>query len=282
MSARLVSCAIAGALLAPGRPAAFDDTPSVRELVASATAYVAQYQQQLTSVVADEEYTQEILEQTPRDPNMPLVRRLRSEVFFVFEPVDRQWMAIRDTILVDGRPLPYRSGARLAFESLPPAEVRQRFSRLNSQWNLGRIFRTFNEPTLALLPFDREHVSRFKFDRRTVTQTPDGMLATVAFRERERPTLIQDLALGSVFSEGEVVIDAAGAVRRTAFRLSTKEKKIELTTEYVKHETLGMWVPSVFRERYETNRNRGNEHERIAAEALYSNYKRFEVLTRVK
>ena len=220
MRGPLLSCAIAGVLLAPGRPAAFDDTPSVRELVASATAYVAQYQQQLTSVVADEEYTQEILEQTPPDPSMPRARRLRSEVFFVFEPVDRQWMAIRDTLLVDGRPLPYRSSARLAFESLHPAEVRQRFSRLNSQWNLGRIYRTFNEPTMALLAFDREHVSRFKFDRRSVTRTPQGVLATLAFRERDRPTLIQDLVHGPVSPRGRSssTRPAPSAARRSASR----------------------------------------------------------------
>ena len=45
-------------------------------LVDSAKTYVAQYQQTLTSVVADEKYTQEILAQTPLDPAMPRLRRL--------------------------------------------------------------------------------------------------------------------------------------------------------------------------------------------------------------
>ena len=61
-----------------------------------------------------------------------------------------------------------------------------------------------------------------------------------------------------------------------------KETRIELTTQYVQHETLGMWVPSVFRERYERGRKGTDGSERIACEALYTNYKRFDVVTRLK
>ena len=272
-----------GRVFRPGSPppSAQEDL-STRALVAAATAYVAQYQQQLTSVVADEEYTQEILEQTPLDPRMPRARRLRSEVFFVFEPMDRQWMAIRDTMLVDGVPVRDRPSARLAFESLPPAEVRRRFSESNAQWNLGRILRNFNEPTLALLTFDREHTERFRFDRRSVTRTPEGPLATLEFRERDRPTLIRDLSLGPVYSRGEIVVDAAGAIRRTSFRVTMKDVKVELATEYTPHPTLAMWVPKVFRERYERGRRNSEEYEHIACEAIYSNYRRFQVWTRVR
>ena len=55
---------------------------------------------------------------------------------------------------------------------------------------------------------------RFTFDRRAVTRTPDAVLATLEFRERERPTLIRDVFLGPVFSRGEIVVDAGGEVRR--------------------------------------------------------------------
>lgn len=282
MKTRAGTFAVAsGLFLAAAAPITRQEDVRAKALAARATEYVAQYQQQLTSVVADEEYTQEILEQTPVDPNMPRARRLRSEVFFVFEPVDRQWMAIRDTILVDGRPIRDRASARLAFESLHPAEVRRRFSQLNSQWNLGRIQRTFNEPTLALLVFDREHTSRFGFDRRALVRTPE-VLATLEFRERERPTLIYDLSHGAVFSRGDILVDASGTIRQTSFRVTMKDVRVELTTEYARNEALGLWVPSVFRETYERGRKGSNEHERIACEALYTNYRRFTVSTRVK
>lgn len=255
---------------------------STKAVVARATAYVSNYQQQLTSVVADEEYTQEILEQTPLDSRMPRTRRLRSEVFFVFEAVERQWMAIRDTMLVDGIPITGHRSARLAFESLAPGEVRRRFSELNSQWNLGHITRNFNEPTLGLLVLDKEHASRFKFDRQSVARTTDGPLVTLAYRERERPTLIRDLFHGQIFSRGEIVVDAEGAVRRTSFRVAMEDVRVELTTEYAPNEKLGMWVPSVFREQYERGRKGSNRHELITCEALYANYRSFQVSTRIK
>ena len=255
---------------------------STKAVVARAASYVAAYQQKLTSVVADEEYTQEVLEQAPADPSMPRARRLRSEVFFAFEAVDRQWMAIRDTILVDGVPIRDRPSVRTAFETMAPAEVRRRFAQLNAYWNIGRLGRNFNEPTLGLLVFDSEHVSRFRFDRRTVVREPEATLVTLEFRERDRPTLIRDERLGTAYSRGEIVADDAGVIRRTIFRLSLKDTKVELTTEYTQNEKLGMWVPSVFRERYERGRQGSTEYERIACEARYSNYRRFDVLTRIR
>jgi len=284
MTVRAGACVVAACLMTAqtGTATTQNTDLSTRALVSRASAYVADYQQRLTAVVADEEYTQAILAQVPVEPGMPLTRRLRSEVFFVFEPIDRQWMAIRDTMLVDGQPVRDKLSARQAFETLSPWEVRRRFSEFNARWNLGRITRNFNEPTLALLVFDEQHRSRFTFDRRAVSRTPDAVLATLEFRERERPTLIRDVLLGAVFSRGEIVVDAGGEVRRTSFRLELEGVRAELITDYAPNEKLGMRVPSVFRERYERGREGSKRYDRISCEAVYSNYRRFDVLTRVK
>ena len=280
--AAALGVAAACALVVAAAPVATQEELSKRALVEKATAYVATYEQQLTSVVADEEYTQELVEQMPVEPDMPRARRLRSEVFFVFEPVDRQWMAIRDTMLVEGRPVPDRQSVRLAFESMPPSEVRRRFSQMNSQWNLGRTGRNFNEPTLALLVFDREHTSRFTYDRRALVRSPEGTLATLEFRERERPTLIYDVMLGAAFSRGEIVLDPGGTIRRTSFRVTMKDVRVELITEYSLNDALQMWVPSRFQERYERGRKGSNEFEVVTCEARYTNYRRYQVSTRIK
>ena len=270
-------------LLAVVASAALIPTPlqdlSSRELESRATAYVAAYQQQLTSIVADEEYTQEILAQSPVDPAMPRTRRLRSEIFFMFEPADGVWMAIRDTILVDGVPVRDRPSVRLALESRAPAAVARQFARLNAQWNIGKVTRNFNEPTLALLAFDRRHQDRFSFKRRSVERTAEATLITLEFRERERPTLIRDLDLRPIYSRGEILLEPDGRVRRTVFRVEADAVKVELTTDYAPNEKLGIWVPARFRERYE--RIRGGR-ELVVCEALYTNYRRFDVTTRIK
>ena len=270
---------IAAVFCLDSTPGAAQPDLSVKALVAKGSAYVAAYQKQLTSVVADEEYTQEILAQEPVDGSMPRMRRLRSELFFVFEPAGTQWMAIRDTMLVDGLPVRDRPDVRSAFERLHPAEVGRRFSQLNAVWNLGRIERNFNEPTLGLLILEPARVGRSKFERKGVAQTADGPVVTLAFTERERPTLIVDRAFRRVFSRGEIALDSLGRVRRTTFRAEADGVKVELTTEYAPHEKLGMWVPTVFRERYERRRD---DVELVVCEAAYSNYRRFDVVTRIK
>lgn len=254
---------------------------STKAVVERAARYVADYQQKLTSVVADEDYTQAILAQVPDDPFAPQTRRLKSEVFFVFEPAGRQWMAIRDTALVDGLPTLDRPSVREAFKRMAPTEVR-RLTQQNAFWNIGNIKRNFNEPTVGLLVLDASHKSRFTFDRRAVQREGNTTLVRLEFRERERPTLVRDENAGQVFSRGEIVTDAAGIVRRTVFRLVFNNVKVELTTDYRYEEKLAMWAPSVFTERYERGKKNSPVHDQITCEATYSNYRRFDVVTRIK
>jgi hypothetical protein len=255
---------------------------STKAVVARAASYVAEYQQKLTSVVADEDYAQAVLAQVPADPEMPRTRRLRSEVFFIFEPVGRQWMAIRDPILVDGLPVQDRPNVRQAFETMAPSEIRRHYADLNARWNVGRITRNFNEPTLGLLVLDAEHRERFRFDRRSVIRDGATTLVTLEFREQDRPTLIRDATIGQVFSRGEIVTDAAGVIRRTVFRLALNQLKVELVTDYRVDAKLGIWVPVLFTERYERGRPGSTRHDQITCEATYSNYRRFDVVTRIK
>jgi hypothetical protein len=255
---------------------------STRALVARAAAYVQVYQQQLTRLVADERYAQEILEQAPPDPAGPRARVLHSEVFFMFAPGRGDWMAIRDVIAMDGRGVADRPDVHLALRTSPARDVAATFKRYNSQFNIGRTFRDFNEPTISLLVLDDEHRGRFGFDRRRVERAADGsVVATLSFRERERPTLIRDLNHGQVFSRGELIVEVGtGRVRRAVLTATIGPTRFELTTVYVQEPRLAIWVPERFREEYEY-RDRP-DYERIVCEASYSNYRRFETSVRIK
>src|SRR6185369_3393856 len=116
--------------------------------------------------VADEIYTQQIAAQEPSEADMPRQRRLRSEVFFMFAPADRDWMAIRDVTEVDGNAAPDRLDLGEALRTLAPDEVAAKFKAYNSRYNIGRTVRNFNEPTLSLLVLDERHRPRFMFERR--------------------------------------------------------------------------------------------------------------------
>jgi hypothetical protein len=261
---------------------------SVKAVVAAAAAYVAEYQRQLTFVVAEEAYRQQIARQSPRDPTMPRTRITRSEVFFLAAPDNGEWMTIRDVLAVDGAEVQDRPDLRDALRTLPAREVAVTFKEYNSRFNIGRVYRNFNEPTLSLLVLDEQHRSRFSFDRRKVERDGEVTLVTVAFRERESPTLIFDMKRGRVLSRGEFMVEAGtGRVRRAALTAEIGQVRLALTTEYAPEPRLEMWVPSVFREEYESGVGRSltsgtADAEHVVCEARYSNYRRFETSARIK
>jgi hypothetical protein len=283
------SLMVALAVLAMAQTAQGPDT-STRSIIKAAAGYVAEYQPQLTSIVADEVYTQEIVSQSPRDAQMPRIRQMRSEVFFMFAPATNDWMAIRDVLVVDGDTLRDRPDLREALQLLPARDVAAKFKEYNSRYNIGRTYRNFNEPTLTLLVLDARHRARFSFDRKRIERTGDTVLVTIAFSEKESPTLIHDPRRGRVFSKGELTVEAgAGRVRRTLLTAKTKDVRLELTTMYSADERLGIWVPALFREEYEhgvasssKEFDSSSEHERISCEARYSNFRRFETSVRIK
>ena len=159
-----------------------------------AASYVDDYQKQLAAIVADEVYVQEIRAQVPAEEGAPRSRTLRGEVFFLFAAAEREWMAIRDVKEVDGVPLTGTRDVRATLRTLPAAQVADRMKSYNARYNIGRITRDINEPTLALLVLDASHRSRFKFKADKPRQVGDRRLVSLSFKERERPTLIRSTA----------------------------------------------------------------------------------------
>ena len=262
---------------------------SALAVVRAAAQYVADYQRQLTSVIADEIYTQQIAAQEPSEADMPRQRRLRSEVFFMFAPADRDWMAIRDVKEVDGNAAPDRLDLGEALRTLASDEVAAKFKAYNSRYNIGRTVRNFNEPTLSLLVLDERHRPRFMFERRQVQRSGDAWVVTMRFSEREGPTLIHDPNRGFMFSAGELVIEAgSGRIRRATLQGSVGGERLQFDTTFAPDDRLGMWVPAAFREEYEfvaPPRSRENpqaQYENIVCEARYSNFRRFETTIKIK
>lgn len=257
-------------------------------VVEAAVAYVKTYQSQLSSVVAEEVYTQQIARLVPYDPGIPRFRRITGELFFMFAPGGDDWMAIRDIARVDGKEI--KDGLRVLDElkRLPVHEVVAGFKTHNSKFNIGRTFRNFNEPTLSLRVFGDDHRRRVVFAQRRVERTRDGPLVVVSFAEREGPSLIRDLTHGVVLSKGEFAIEpTSGRIQRALLTASVGPIRLELATDYVLDKRLNIWVPSRFRERYEhgappTGIEAAFEYEDISCEARYSNYRRFETSGRIR
>ena len=263
-----------------------------------AADYVRQYQAALTSVVATEEYSQQVAERHPPDARLPRTRLLKSEVFFLYiEGYD--WMTVRDVRTVDGTELPARRSVQDYLTEYAPRELALQFKQDNSRFNLGRTFRNFNEPTLALLVLDDRYRSRFMFERKDTRQTSGVAVTTFAFEETAEPTLIRDSSGGFVFASGELVVESAtGRVVNTVLKVEPDGVRMTLSTDYVYDERLDMLVPSRFREHYvngvrpadprpvpgarQAQRQLRSFYEELVCEATYSNFQRFEVRTRFK
>ena len=276
------------------RPHAAAPAPPQQEAIAvaafvnAAADYVRQYEEELTSVVARETYRQDIRVQTPRVEADPLTRTLTSEIFFMF--VERQgWMAIRDVLRLDDVPLEDRPDLRRALAELPASQVAARFKAYNARYNIGRIRRNFNEPTLALAVLSDRHRARFRFERVPPRRGDDPRVVTLAYRERTAPTLVRGLGGEHVFSSGLITLEP-GTGRVTATRMAMKigSIRVELATSYAHEPRLDMTVPVTFSEHYldgsppRGNRRPAGRHEEILCEARYSDFQRFDVQTRIR
>ena len=262
--------------------------PTVESVVEAAARYVKAYQTQLSAVVAEEVYTQQVASLVPSDPAIPRFRRITGELFFMTAPGGDDWLAIRDIATVDGQALKNRLTVLEELKRLPVHEVVAAFKASNSKFNIGRTSRNFNEPTLSLRVLDGQHRSRFSFVQRRVERSRDGPIVVVAFTERDGPSLIRDLTYGAALSKGEFSIEpASGRVQRAVLTAAVGPVRLELVTDYALDKRLELWLPSRFRERYEHGRaprsvEASEEHEDISCEATYANYKGFETSGRIK
>lgn len=265
-------------------PAAFDQAPKVdtraSTVVAKAAAYVAQYQKAFAFLLADEKYEQ-VRRSGPTESPVTDRRAISAEAFLTYVVASDTWIFVRDVKTVDGHPVVAPQNAQALLQDRTSSDTLRRIKDLNSRYNLGRITRNFNEPTLALLVVGPAHRPQFKFKTTSVTRDGDATLVTIAFRETDRPTLIRDASGASIFTTGELVVEAeTGVIRAT--RLSMKDGTIgaAMSTRYERDPKLEMWLPTMFAEHYEQSLKA--VREQIDCEARYTDYRRFEVTGRIK
>ena len=270
------------ALVWTGAPAPPAPDTSAKAVALAASHYVDDYQKQLSYLLAEESGTQEVYVSGPSGP--PRQRRTtKAEVFLTFLEGDRVWLSVRDVTEVDGEPLEPKPDLRALLTAGPILGLARTLAAESSRFNIGSIARNFNEPTIGLLVLDGRHRGHFKFDRKKVESSAGGPIVTLAFTEKEPPTLIHGLNGVDVFSKGELVVEAAtGRVRQTTLEMSTGIVRAKLTTTFVEDTRLDIWVPNALTERYTDQVDIRHAYETTICESKYSNYRRFDVQVRIK
>jgi len=294
---RSASFCLAMLMLAPPRAGSTADprperTVAIGALLAKTAEYVSEYERTFSDVVAEERYTQQLLDR----PSGKLLRTrvTRSQVLFVRLPGEIPWTTFRDVLESDGRPVGDRKSRLIELLADPKsrtAEQAEALLRESARFNLGQTWRNFNLPVAALTFLHPRHQSRFAFAQKG-TRTIGGV-ATVELRYREvqLPGLIHDPTTGGTLpTRGEFFVDPkTGRVVRTVMNVDlTEAARVSLSVDFRPAPGLDIWVPSEMREHWSETREgmvaRGEGHPLGPAEymdcfARYSNYRRFVVET---
>jgi hypothetical protein len=266
---RLLWTLAASVALATGATA---QAPKLDDVLRRMGGYIEGYADKLATVVAEETYTQVV--STP--PATRQTQTVRSD-YALMRPRDRQvWMGFRDTFEVDGKPV--RDRDRRLQEMVISGEIASasRISEENARYNLGNqaITRNVNVPTVALELLHPRNRERFTY-RRNGTERVHGREGwIVAFRERERPTLIRRPDGRDNPTRGVVVVDpATGDVFKTTLIWESVSGSTATTYDHVPN--IDVLVPVSMSETFQ---GRGAV---VSGEATYANYRRFQTSGRL-
>jgi hypothetical protein len=295
----LVACcllSLATAHLALGwRQVLAAQEPSLEDVLARAATYVADFQRQLSGIVAEESYLQEVKPSASRGMRAAIFpRRLLKSDFLLVRPegMDR-YVEFRDVFEVDSRPVRDRQErvTKLFLDkSISAAGQMQSIISESARYNVGNVHRTMNTPMLPLTFLLNSYQWRFQFkrtnNRKADIDLPEGDAAegarfrvsttmwVIEFREKERKTVIRRPDGSDFPAKGRYWIDpASGAVLMTELVMSAPDMLATVNVSYQSESLLGFRVPVEMRERYDT---RG---DRVEGSATYSRFRQFQVTT---
>ncbi len=255
-------------LLAPARVSAQE--PTLQDLLARATEYVVAFQKQLSGIVAEETYSQDIR----NDPSASTYlrhRRLRSDLLLVRTVGADRYVEFRDVFEVDGQGVRDRDERLTKLFLDPPlgaASQLERVAQESARYNIGNFTRTMNTPLLPVSFLLPAYQSRFSLEK----GGSSGDVSIVRFRERERPTLIRTPRGEDLISRGRYwITNATGAITRTELVIEQGQFRATVDVNYRLEPTLGFLVPADMRELCVARR------ERVEGHAEYGRFRRFQV-----
>ena len=251
----------------------------LRSILVRAAAYVERFEREFALVVSDESYRQQLgsgpWQLLPRDR----VRHTRAEMVFLWMPDEGLWLNARNVLSVDGAPVP-ASAARVGEALSDPSGRIDRLTRIRAdsvRYNLGDIFRDFNDPTFTLQFVAARLQPRFRWQLESREQQNGLEVARIAFSERASPTLVRRGTV-DLISRGTIWIESAtGVVRRTSLAVDDPllQTRGRVDVEFGPVSRIDVRVPLAMDERYTQARTF------ILARATYSNFRRFETSGRL-
>jgi hypothetical protein len=271
--------------LATALAAASAREPTLDEVLDRLGVYVLDYEDDLASVVAEEQYQQSVHGATSSASPQAARRSLISDFAFTRPADGAPWTGFRDTFQVDGRPVRDRDARLerlLADRSQDGLQQAARIVEENARFNLASnlVRRTINSPTLTVDFLHPRHRGRFTFRRGSDDRVDGRPVWKIDFTEHGWPPLVQTPGGFEQVTRGTAWVDPDnGAIVRTSLQVVPRPDGLgqaRVTVTFGRDAKLGLLVPSEMREAYAIGR--GNQIDGVAT---YSRFRRFETSGRI-
>ena len=249
--------------------------------------YAIAYGASLASVVADEDYAQELT--LRRDGSRVEQRRLESEIAFVKLSNAIDWLAFRSVLRVDGTAVADAAGRlERIFRDTPGSALAQvrAIAAESARHNLGPVQRNFNVPTTVLQFILPQHQERFRFRKVAEERTGKETVWVIEFREQRRSTFVRTPEGRDAPAEGRLWVapddgrvvrsrrGESGSRSRHRSHLATRPQAVALGPDRDAGNYRGPWLTT-------TGSSTKEDAYDVRGIAKYSNYRRFEVDARI-
>jgi hypothetical protein len=253
--------------------------PNLKAVMERAQDYIAAYEEQLGTLIGEEEYNQTAIWDASRPGGLRVGSRRRRLISdFLLVRVGETWFGARNVQRVD---LARIEGKRADFGGIlreSPQSIVQHLKELsdsNTRYNIGDFIRTFNVPTFPLTILHRSNFARFTFEKGPERKIDNVMTWEVRFSEVVHPTLIRDLKGRDQTERGRFWIDPdSGRILKTENLIDAQtdgiRAKVRFVVTYKPSAKLNMLVPDTMQENYDS------EYHHVEGFATYSNFRRFE------
>lgn len=271
--------------------------PPLSAVLARAASYVADFERQLSGIVAEESYVQNATRVRPmigtRFPRQEAQHReLKSDLLLVRPAGADRYIEFRDVFEVDGTRVRDRQERLTALFLAGSSSADQQMELIvkeSARYNIGNIERTINMPTLPLSFLTRDMQPRFKFTRapdskpsvaraETSGAPPNFTVSTemwvIAYQEVQRPTVIRTTAGRNLPSRGRFWIDPrTGRIVMSELVAANAQVRGVVDVSYQSESVVGFSVPIEMRERYDGL----IDGSLIEGTAAYGKFRQFQV-----
>lgn len=249
------------------------EPPSLETVLKRVEQYVADYEPRLSRCVARERYVQHVYRPTEQS------RRLTSDFLFLRVGNERSsWLGVRSVLDVDGKRQATREDELRDIVRASPSEAIQLANDIasaNAHHNLG-VVRTVNVPTYVLGWLRADVRTRLRFAPPHVKELQGASAWQLDFVEEARPTWIRSPEGQDLPSKGSIWVDPAnGRILQTEVKTNAGAATATIRVTYAIDPRLAIAVPVSMIETVEgLRRQRG--------EATYSDFRRFDVTSRIR